>query len=370
MRSRGPLSLLSGHLLPSGLLPPIASGLLLAVSFPPFHLLVPSFVALVPLALHLRALPGGPVGSGQAFRAGTVTGILYFGLLLHWLVPALLWLNPVGPLLYLVVMILLGGLLGIAAWATHRLVHEAGVPFVIALPLAWVAVEWLRGHLPGGLAFPWLGLGTSLTAYPEVVGIAELVGSRGVSLWLVLGGSLLAEAVWRAAAATGRDRIRRWAGAEGSTGGAPATGAPASRRPATGGPGSAVGILGVAAVVLAGPPTWGVWRAATLPVHPVARVGLVQTQVSAEAKGDPTRALEATRQQLRELGFGDGAGSLGDPELLVWPETTFPFPVSSRSDAVRNLVESASAEEDAPLLFGALESAGDSPGAEYNAAFL
>ncbi|MFP3948511.1 MAG: apolipoprotein N-acyltransferase, partial [Longimicrobiales bacterium] len=356
---------------------PVLSGLLLTVSFPPFHLLLPSFVALVPLVLHLRALPEGRPGGGQAFRAGTVTGLVYFGLLLHWLVPALLWLNPLGPFLYLVVVILLGGLVGIAAWATHRLEHEAGVPGILALPLAWVAVEWLRGHLPGGLAFPWLGLGTSLTNYPELVGVAELVGARGVSFWLVLVNALVAEVLWAGAPRVARSKLRSRArggsGAERDAG----DGLPGEERTSV----TPVGTLGALAVVLVVPATWGLWRAATLPTAPVARLALARTQVSAEVKADPARAMDVTRGQLREMGFGDGRSSFGDPDLLVWPETTIPFPPSSRRETVGAVVERAAGEEEAPLLFGAVEvgaggpaGSGVEPGgiqaAEYNATFL
>ena len=41
---------------------PSLSGALLVSAFPPFHLLVPSFVALVPLLLYIYDRPGGAAG--------------------------------------------------------------------------------------------------------------------------------------------------------------------------------------------------------------------------------------------------------------------------------------------------------------------
>lgn len=380
-----------------GLLLPILSGLLLALSFPPFHLVLPPFVALVPFVVHLRRLPDGAADGRAGFRAGGALGVVYFGLLLVWLLPALSWLTPVGPVLYVVVVVLLAAFPAAVGWSVIRLVRRGGVPTILALPVAWTAGEWIRGSLPGGLAFPWLGLGTSLTAQPEIVGIAELVGTRGVTFWIVLVNALVAEVVLGYLGDEGIPEPR-------SGDGMPGTGGHGRVRRGSGAsaPRWTVSVRAVVlAVVLAVPAGWSLWRARTLPVTPVARLALVRTDVSAAVKGNPRSAMDVTRAQLRELGFGDGRETFPASDLVVWPETVFPIPLPDPSedhaggegrgpegaapdpldspdsaDPAREAVAWAvtvSSEERAPVLFGALDSippgAPDGP-AESNAAFL
>ncbi len=316
------------------LLPLLSAGLLLA-SFPPLHLGVPPFVALVPVAVLVAELPPGADGAGTALRAGLLLGAVYFGLLLHWLVVALFRLSPVALPGYLSVVAVLAALVGLVVWALHRLHHGLGLPLWVALPLAWTAGEWLRAHLPGGLAFPWLGLGTSLTGYPELVGIAEVVGARGVTFWLAgvsgLGAGVLVR--WR--------RGRSWKGA------------------------SAAAIL---AAVL--PAAWGVWRADTLRTRPAARVAFLQPDVPAEVKEEPIRAVETTRARLDGLLARIDAGEV---DLVVTPETAFPVALEEpRWDSLRAWLRAEAREVGAPILVGA-HGTGTSAGGEarrHNSAFL
>ncbi|MGD8280048.1 MAG: hypothetical protein PVF69_02720, partial [Gemmatimonadota bacterium] len=160
---------------------PAASAVLLALSFPPLHLLVPPFVGLVPFALWVHALSPDADGRRSAVRGSMVFGAIYFGIVFYWILVALIWFTSLAILAYLSALF---GLIAIAAlfgWTLHRSIHTVRAPLWLALPVAWTAAEWFRAHLPSTIAFPWLGLGSSLTGYPELVGIAELVGSRGVT---------------------------------------------------------------------------------------------------------------------------------------------------------------------------------------------
>ena len=62
---------------------PVVSALLLVSAFPPLHLLIPSFVALVPLAVWISDLGAGADARRSAFGGGVWFGLFYFGLLLH-----------------------------------------------------------------------------------------------------------------------------------------------------------------------------------------------------------------------------------------------------------------------------------------------
>jgi len=64
--------------------------------------------------------------------------------------------------------------------ATRATVHRLSVPLVVAAPIVWVGLEFVRAHLFTG--FAWYLLGHSqLRCWPEVVQISDLVGGYGVS---------------------------------------------------------------------------------------------------------------------------------------------------------------------------------------------
>lgn len=231
---------------------------------------------------------------------------------------------------YLGVVAVLAALTGLVAWSAHRLSRDRALPIWIALPVAWTAGEWLRAHLPGGLAFPWLGLGTSLTGFPELAGVAEIVGARGVTFWLALCGSLAGTALlrWREG--------RRW------------------------GPAAAAFALAVAL-----PAGWSLWRARTLELRPAGRVAVVQPGSDRPAGVDggfaAARTLAAAGDLLPRI--RDGA-----PDLVVWPETALPVPIGEPAWAgTAGRVEGWSREAGAPVLFGAY--GGAAGGRRTNSAF-
>ena len=299
---------------------PAVSALLAVGAFPPFHLLIPSFVALVPLALWVADQNDGRDASGRVFLGGVWFGVLYFGLLLYWIPLALAaftwWAVPA----YLTVVMVLALGAGCFTWSLRRLTRRGGIPLWLALPLTWTALEWVRAHAPGGLAFPWLGLGTSLTGYPELVGAAELVGARGITLWLALLNGLIAEGVRAARALDRTQMLARWATAF--------------------------------AFVLAVPAAWGYWRASTLPIRAVGEVAVVQPNVAAQFRLDGGRSNDSTIASLTRL-LPEGTGlSPGVPDrdglppglpegtrfpldLVVWPEVTFFGPIESDDTSTR-----------------------------------
>ncbi len=308
---------------------PAVSALLAVSAFPPLHLLIPSFVALVPLAVWVadqkdEANTSRSV-SGRVFRGGVWFGVLYFGLLLYWMPLALAaftwWAVPA----YLTVIMVLALGAGSFTWALHRLIRRGRIPLWIALPLTWTTLEWLRAHAPAGLAFPWLGLGTSLTGYPELVGAAELVGARGITLWLALLNGLLAEALLAARAPEGTRM--------------------ATRR------------VTAFALVLAVPAAWGYWRAGSLPVRAVGEVAVVQPNVAAPIRLDGATSNDSTEASLTRLASeGDGLSldlARPAPDLVVWPEMTFFGPIES-DESLRERVLGVAETWNAPVVFGGL----------------
>ncbi len=310
----------------------------MAVSFPPLNPLVTSFVALVPIALFVCAASPDAEGRRSAVRGAFLFGLVYFGLLLYWILVALIWFTNLAILAYVATVLALGGFMALFGWMLHRSVHHLRIPLWLALPVTWTAVEWLRAHLPSSLAFPWLGLGTSLTGYPKLVGIAELVGARGVTFWLALANGLLAEIVLRARA---REPWR--------------------------------GRALVLALVLALPMGWGVWRADTLPMHPVGKVAVVQPDIAENLKMALGPELDSTGLALRRLMPKLEGDSV---QLVVMPEVTFEvYPRATSNPTTQGtmiVLNHYARELHAPILFGALgyrENA-DSSYTPYNSAFL
>ncbi len=301
---------------------PAASGLLLAACFPPLHLLVPPFLALVPFAVWVARLPAGADGAAAAARGGLLLGVVMHGLLLHWIAPALWWTTRWAPLALLFVVGLLAGLTTAFGWTLHRMVHRARAPMWLALPVGWTAMEWLQGHLPGPLAFPWLGLGTSLTGYPELVGMAELVGARGVAFWLALVSGVLATALLSPRRARAR-----------------------------------IG-LALAAVVLA-PAAWGLARARTLTTVPMARVAVVASDVPAAARRDTAAWRERASAVLDvalDMAVEPAPAAPGGEavDLLVLPEgLAMAGPEGLDGALLVERARSASAERDVSILLGA-----------------
>ncbi|HEX9884947.1 MAG TPA: apolipoprotein N-acyltransferase [Longimicrobiales bacterium] len=315
---------------------PAASGLLLALSFPPLHLVVPPFVALAPLAVYLHGLRGNEEAGARAWRAGLVAGGVAWGLLLHWMLamaPYSLWAVP-G---YVAVVAGLAAVTGAVAWCCHRLVTGVRMPLWLALALAWTAGEWLRNHLPGPLAFPWLGLGTSLTSHPQWVGAAEVVGERGVSFWLALVAGIVATA-WT----TGRGRGRRLL---------------------------AAGVLAVAVPVL------GSMRAERLVVRPVLRVAVLQPNVAQDVRLTPGASDAATIEALDRL---ERLAASEAPDLVVLPEALFLEPLEGERGArLEDRLRTLAARVGAPVLVGGLGVGGDVGGdgggddaMTYNSVFL
>ena len=204
--------------------------------------------------------------------------------------------------------------------------------------MTWTGLEWARAHLPSTLAFPWLGLGTSLTGFPELVGIAEVIGARGVGFWIALVNGLIATMVLAA-----RDG-RRWHA-------------------------HAV----VTALLVALPMGWGVWRARSLGMVPVATVAVVQPNIAEHLKLDTRTGRDSTFAALDRLIPQLVPTSGASVGLVVLPEMTLPMaPQLPEFGGELARLQRYSREAGAPVLFGGygVDGAGTDAFVPYNSAFL
>ena len=326
---------------------PCLSGLLLALSLPPVGADLLAFVALIPFALFVVRAAPTPAGALEVVRGGVWLGVVFFGLLLHWIAFAFSERPWLGAAAYVVAVGVLALVPAFAAWVLHRGVHRFSAPLWLALPVAWTASEWLRAHLPGGLAFPWAGLGLSLTGRPQALALAEWAGERGVTFWIALVGGLLAEAARRA-----------W---RGSTPGW----TPTSRPLAWAGPALAAVLVAVI------PAAWGAVRPAD-PTGPTLRVAVVQTAVPRSVRRRPLEGAQAMSAALDRVLAELEPGSA---DLVVLPEAAFPIALElPAGQPYLTRLQTHARRLGAPLLVGGLgveaTEDGASEPAAYNSVFL
>ena len=328
-----------------------ASGLLIGLAHPPFHLLLPSFVALVPFAVWIGRLPDGAEGRSAALRGGFFLGLIYFTLVFYWLLVALIFYTSLAILAFVAPVLILSGFLALVTLGTHRAHRRLGWPIWIALPVFWTAMEWFRAQL-ADVAFPWMGFGDTLTGFPWLIGTADLVGSRGLTLWLVAINGLIA-GLW----ATRRD----------SSASAPG-GALGGRRAMT---------ISLALLVTV-PTAYSLFRWSTLQLRPAARMVLVQPNIPQDLKLDAQAAVDSAVRATNTL-LSQVLAEGGDPvDLIALPETAIPVildPIPSYPYAGRGDLDAWAGQWaqrfDAHILFGAIgaDDLGDTDYDHFNSAF-
>lgn len=191
-------------------------------------------------------------------------------------------------IVFCIVLALLFGLiplLAVGLWRVLRPRHEA-LALMVALPLAWVLVEWIRGWLFTGIT--WLQLGYTQTD-TWLNGFAPVIGSLGISLLVAVGAGALAWAARR----PGQQRILPVA--------------------------AGVALVFVAGLLL----RQADWTATA--GEPLSAV-LLQGNISQDVKWDP-EYREFIMDRYRRL-----TSEHWGADLVVWPETAVPM-YQSRASA-------------------------------------
>ena len=293
----------------------------LALSLPPVHLLPAALAGLTGLAWVLD-------GAGSVRRAlldGWFFGIGFSLAGFYWIANALLvdagrfgWLYPFALAL---ICAGLGAFPALAAGLARAC--PPGPPRVLALALAWVLVEWVRGWILTG--FPWNTLGSALALSDALIQPAAWGGP-----WL-LSAVVLAFAL--APALAGRAGMLRPGGALAGVAGA----------------------IAVLAVV------WAAGASRLASAAPEAETGptirLVQPAIAQEDKSRP--ALRAAHLAAHlALTLARPAGE--PPAVVVWPEAAVPHALLREPATLARLA--AAAPRDGALLVGAVRAGDDGSG--------
>jgi apolipoprotein N-acyltransferase len=266
-------------------------GVLAALALPPVHA-VPVLLLAIP---GLLALLDGAGSWKRAGVLGMVWGMGHHVAGLYWISHALLtdpwrwgWLVPIAVPGLAVPLAAYIALAAIVAWFARP-----GWPRWLALAVAWVVMELLRGFLFTG--FPWNLMGSVWAFDALPLQAAALVGVHGLSLLTML------------------------------LAGLPALG----RRAVAGG--------AVVLLVLGG---FGAWRLAQ-PEPAAAGVNLllVQGNVQQEAKWREEMRWPIFRRYLDLTREGVARAPGGAPLAVIWPETASPFLLPNDADARRFAAE-------------------------------
>lgn len=348
-----------------------AGALVLAVAYPPFHLVVPSFLGLVPWGIWLAGLSGGDGGRSEALRGGFYMGLLHYTLVFYWLLTALVFYTPLAVLAFLAPVLIMAGFLAVATWGAHLVMRRLRWPVWLAVPVFWTATEWVRAHL-GPVAFPWMELGASLTGYPQLVGAADLVGTRGISFWLAavngLGAALLLRR-WPGLAEVPLRGVRKVLGGRAGSEGAGPASSPTWR----------LATALVLAVSL--PVAYSLVRWHGLETRTAARVGVIQPNVPEDIRLQSEAAADSARAATDRLLAGGALPPDSVLDLVILPETAIPLFVEEipaldhpGRPEWKKWVRSLARRTGASLLYGA-QGADADPAMErgysyYNSAYL
>ncbi len=263
----------------------LSGGVLVALAYPPFHFILPTFICLIPAVRLIADGMDDPRPLRRHLVQGFCFGLLANGLVLYWIVSALWHFTPLALLGYLATIAILAlyaaGVFAVSGWVTRR----TGVSLVLSFPIFWLVADWAIGH-QGDIRFPWLGLGTSLTTYPTLVQIADVVGARGVTFLVAVANTTLAMA-W-----IGWNRRRRHA-IRGI-------------------------VLVVAGVLLAA--GYGMVRERTLKTRSIGLVAVLQPNIPYQEKWEAGAGAKVFRKTL-EMAY-DAARF--QPVLIAWPEVAVP----------------------------------------------
>lgn len=160
------------------------SGLLLALSFPPFGVW-----PLAPVAVAGMTLVVAGQKSRAGFGYGMITGIVFFGILVRWI-------SLIGDDAWAGLTIYSALWIGLIGWGSAIVMRLPGWPVWVAL--LWIAAEALRDRIPLG-GWPWGRLGFSQAESPMLT-LAWLGGAPVLTAAVAFVGGLLAGSwvAWRA----------------------------------------------------------------------------------------------------------------------------------------------------------------------------
>jgi apolipoprotein N-acyltransferase len=280
------------------LVPALATGLLLWLSYFPLSCGWLGWVALVPLLCLVRT----PARPWKIYLGAWLAGLVFFWASLQWMRVAdyRMYATWAG------LATACSAFFPAGIWFIRRLDRYTRLPLVFTVPVAWTALEFTRAHLFTG--FPWYFLSHTQHAFLPMIQIADLGGAYTVTFVLAAGNALMFELL----VTQGWFRVSFGLPSESSR-----------TKPLV--------LLSHAAafvVLLAGTLAYGMWRLSQNDFTAGPVVALLQGNVDQRIRNAATADQEAKEVEtiLRDyVELSDEAVSRQPrPALIVWPETSYP----------------------------------------------
>jgi apolipoprotein N-acyltransferase len=299
--------------------PSILSGLLLILAFPRFDIYPLAWFALAPLLVFLYGKD-----RKTAFRAGLLFGLVYFFGTTYWIYHSINKYGslPLVPSLLLVLLLCLYLSLYPALFAVlySSYLRKTVLPAMIAAPVFWTPLEFLRSYALTG--FPWSSLGYSQYNFLSFIQIADITGVYGVSFLLIAFNGAVADIFL----------IRKRS----------------SERPLYPlMPTISSSIVLFLALLMTF--SYGFYRLNQQREGAVIKAAVVQGNIEQDKKWDPSyqQAVTAVYHEL------SSQAAMVNPNLIVWPETAAPFYFGKDKELTANL-QDFQRQTNSYLLFGSV----------------
>lgn len=240
---------------------------------------------------------------------------------LVWSLATLQWMRLGDPSMYIAwaaLSIYVAMYFPVCVAISRGAVHQFGLPMLITVPVVWTGLEYLRATLMTG--FAWYFVGHTQYAWPEMIQVSDLVGAYGVSFVVVMAATCVAGLVplaWL-------ERLKLFPPVE-----VPADFAHLPeeeivvqnssraefRRPWLN--------LGIALGIVAAAFVYGAVRRSQADFDPGPRVALIQGNF-------PTSLKHSKDEYTTIFRYHDALTGMAvqhQPDLVVWPETMFRWPL-------------------------------------------
>lgn len=276
-----------------------AGTLLFVLAFPPADLGFLGFVAIVPFILAFDRI-SGRMSWLAAYLAGTAVFLV-----------ACSWVGIPTPVNLIFVAVFQGWFLPLFGLLLRIGTRRGRLPVWLCAPVAWTAVEYVRASFPLD-GFPWLLLGYTSWRIPPLLQTADLFGVWGPGFIMALCSGVIAHYILRRASSVG----------SGTTG----------DKVAAGNFVAAHGGTVLFSFLLAAALAYGTVRPGGIELEKGPVLAAVQGNIPQHLKWNNASYVEVHARYLaatsRLMNSATNSETEPAPDLVIWPETIYRFPIS------------------------------------------